>query len=76
MIKEARRLGLKIMLGCMNESIVGTAAMAHLAPLVDYLDADGPLLLAGDLASGLEYQQGKIIMSGKPGLGIDLLSAI
>ncbi|MCU0381012.1 MAG: dipeptide epimerase [Chitinophagaceae bacterium] len=40
MIREARQLGLKIMLGCMNESTIGSAAMVHLSPLVD---CDAPI---------------------------------
>lgn len=72
MIKKARQRGLKIMLGTMNESTIGTAALAHLAPMVDYLDADGPLLLKEDLATGIVYQQFKLIPSDKPGLGIQI----
>ena len=72
MIKEARTLGLQIMIGCMNESTIGSAAIAHLAPLVDHIDMDGPLLLAEDLASGISYDNGVIGVSSKPGLGITL----
>jgi L-alanine-DL-glutamate epimerase-like enolase superfamily enzyme len=71
MIKKARELNLKIMIGCMNESTIGSAAIAHLLPLIDHVDMDGPLLLEEDLATGIEYDFGKIILSGKPGLGID-----
>jgi L-Ala-D/L-Glu epimerase len=71
MIKKARELDLKIMLGCMNESTVGSAAMAHLLPFVDYADMDGPLLLEEDVATGIEYDQGKIIYSNASGLGIN-----
>ncbi len=70
MIAEARGLGLKIMLGCMNDSTIGSAAMAHLAPLVDWLDMDGPLLLKEDLATGLSYDYGRVLLSGQPGLGV------
>ena len=70
MIKEARELGLLIMIGCMNESTIGTAAIAHLGPLVDYLDADGPLLLSQDTASGIIYNFGAIQVSGENGLGV------
>lgn len=70
MIKEARILGLKVMVGSMNESSIGSAAIAHLAPLLDEVDADGPLLLKEDLAEGLQYDNGVIKISGKPGLGI------
>ena len=71
MIKQARNLGLGVMIGAMNESTVGSAAIAHLMPLVDYVDADGPLLLAEDIASGLDYTaDGQILTTSHPGLGI------
>jgi len=72
MIKKARQYGLKIMLGTMNESTIGTGALAHIAPMVDYLDADGPLLLKEDLATGIHYQQYKLLPSDQPGLGIQV----
>jgi len=40
--------GLDLMLGCMVESNASIAAAVHLAPLVDYLDLDGALLLESD----------------------------
>lgn len=70
MIQEARALGLKIMMGSMNESIIGSAAIGHFLPQLDYVDMDGPLLLAEANAKGVEYDQGKIILSNKPGLGV------
>lgn len=70
MIKEARTLGLRVMMGSMNESTVGTAAVAQMLPLLDEVDADGPLLLAADLAQGLQYDAGHMRLSGAPGLGI------
>jgi L-alanine-DL-glutamate epimerase-like enolase superfamily enzyme len=75
MIRDARSRGMKVMLGCMNESSLGTAALAHLAPLADYLDADGPLLLDRDLATGIDYlADGSIRIPDRPGLGIDLIN--
>jgi L-alanine-DL-glutamate epimerase-like enolase superfamily enzyme len=71
MILNARRLGMQVMIGSMNETTIGSAAMAHLLPVVDYADIDGPLLLAKDLASGLQYQNGKVIISRGAGLGIE-----
>jgi L-alanine-DL-glutamate epimerase-like enolase superfamily enzyme len=71
MIKKARELDMKVMLGCMNESTVGSAAMAHLLPFVDHVDMDGPLLLEEDVATGISYDDGRIGYSNKPGLGID-----
>jgi L-alanine-DL-glutamate epimerase-like enolase superfamily enzyme len=73
MISKARELNLKIMIGCMNESTIGSAAIAHLAPSVDYIDMDGPLLLAEDVATGLTYNYGKVGVADKPGLGIELI---
>ena len=70
MIQEARTLGLEIMMGSMNESTIGAAAIVHLAPLLDALDADGPLLLKEDVAQGLKYDNGKVMISGQNGLGI------
>ncbi len=70
MIKKARNYNMKIMVGCMNESTIGSAAMAQLIPLIDYIDMDGPLLLAEDLATGLQYDFGKITITHQPGLGI------
>jgi L-Ala-D/L-Glu epimerase len=71
MIKQARNLGLQVMLGCMNESSIGTSAMIHLSPMLDHLDADGPLLLKSDLASGLHYDAGRVWFANPaPGLSI------
>jgi L-alanine-DL-glutamate epimerase-like enolase superfamily enzyme len=71
MIKRARELNMKVMVGSMNESTIGSAAIAHLMPQIDYVDVDGPLLLEEDLAEGLTYQDnGHVLTSNKPGLGI------
>lgn len=73
MIKKARSLDMSVMVGCMNESTVGSAAIAHLMPLLDYVDMDGPLLLAGDIATGLRYDYGKVSVSSAAGLGIEMI---
>ena len=71
MILKAKELGMKVMLGCMNESSVGTAALAQLAPTVDFVDMDGPLLLADDVAEGVGFDNGKILYRENiTGLGI------
>lgn len=71
MISAARQLGLSVMIGCMNESSVGTAAIAQLAPLLDYVDMDGPLLLSEDPAEAVTFTHGKINFNMEPGLGIN-----
>lgn len=72
MIKKARSLNMSVMVGCMNESTVGSAAIAHMMPLLDYVDMDGPLLLAEDIATGLQYDYGKVSVSNGAGLGIKM----
>ncbi|MEJ7626984.1 MAG: dipeptide epimerase [Ferruginibacter sp.] len=72
MITKARELEMLVMIGCMNESTIGTAAIAHLAPLLDFVDMDGPLLLAEDIATGIGFDNGKILYADDPGLGITI----
>ncbi len=71
MIKMAKELNMQVMVGCMNESTIGSAAIAHLLPFIDHVDMDGPLLLEEDLATGIGYDFGKISYGDGPGLGID-----
>lgn len=70
MIGEAKKAELKIMMGSMNEATIGTAAVAQFLPLLDEVDADGPLLLKEDVAEGLQYKDGVLSISNQPGLGI------
>lgn len=70
MIEKARELNMKVMMGSMNECSIGSAAIANFLPQLDYVDMDGPLLLAEDKASGIKYDEGKISLSTQPGLGI------
>ena len=74
MIKEAKTLGLKVMMGSMNESVIGSAAIAQFLPQLDYVDMDGPLLMNELNGVGLDYNmeknKGKILPLTKPGLGV------
>ncbi len=70
MIALARTLGMKVMLGCMVESIVGVTAAAHLAPLVDFADLDGNLLVVNDPYTGMIWDQGRLHLPTAPGLGV------
>ncbi|NMH26674.1 dipeptide epimerase [Flavobacterium silvaticum] len=71
MIDQARELGLKVMAGCMTESTIGISALCQLAGLLDYIDADGALLLASDIAVGVSFSDGKIIFSENDGTGAE-----
>ena len=70
MIHTARAMGLKIMLGCMVESAIAATAAAHLSPLVDWADIDGPFLTAADPFAGVTYERGKLVLPDEPGLGV------
>ncbi len=72
MIAEARRLGLKVMVGCMNESSVGISAIGQLLPLLDYVDMDGALLIAEDIADGVHLEKGVPVFPNTPGLGVTM----
>ncbi len=73
MLENARRLGLKTMVGCMTESTVGISAIAHLLPLLDYVDMDGSLLLKTDIATGVTINNGVISYADENGTGVTLL---
>jgi L-alanine-DL-glutamate epimerase-like enolase superfamily enzyme len=64
MIHAARAHGLEVMLGCMIESNASIAAAAHLAPLLDYADLDGSLLLAEDPYDGVDLPGGSVDLEG------------
>lgn len=72
MLVKARGLGMKTMVGCMTESSVGISAIAHLLPLLDYVDMDGALLLAEDIATGVRIENGEIFYSDLNGTGVTL----
>lgn len=71
MIHAARAHGLEVMLGCMIESNASIAAACHLAPLVDYVDLDGSLLLAEDPYDGVAMGGGDLALADldQPGTG-------
>ncbi len=74
MIKEAKSLGLKVMMGSMNESVIGSAAIAQFLPQLDYVDMDGPLLMTELNGVGLNFsaenKNGQIAPLVGPGLGV------
>ncbi|WP_255192477.1 dipeptide epimerase [Natronobeatus ordinarius] len=59
-VHAARAHGLQVMCGCMSESNASIAAACHLAPLLDYADLDGSLLLAEDVYDGVPMPGGYI----------------
>jgi len=70
MIHTARAHDMQIMLSCMVESSVGVTAAAQLAPLCDYADLDGPLLIKNDPYQGLMYDGAEMSMPEGAGIGV------
>jgi len=70
-IHTARSCGLKVMLGCMVESSLGATAAAHLAGLADWIDLDGPLLIANDPFVGVRFDGAQLTLPESPGLGVE-----
>ena len=72
MIRKARELGMKVMVGCMTESSVGISAIAQLLPLLDYVDMDGAMLLKEDVAEGVKITERGIQLPDRNGIGVRL----
>jgi L-alanine-DL-glutamate epimerase-like enolase superfamily enzyme len=72
LIKMARSLGMKVMIGCMTETSCAVSAAAQLSPLADWADLDGNLLIDNDVYEGVTVNDGKITLNEKPGIGIRL----
>lgn len=72
----ARAMGFKIMIGCMVESAVCATAAAHLSPLADWADIDGPFLTARDPFCGVRYDRGKLMLPDAPGIGVSETVAV
>jgi L-alanine-DL-glutamate epimerase-like enolase superfamily enzyme len=70
MIKMARALDMKVMIGCMTETSCAVTAAAQLSPLVDWADLDGNLLINNDVFRGILIKDGKIVLPNTPGIGI------
>jgi len=71
MLARARELGFRTFLGCMEETSVGIAASAAVAPLAEWVDLDGNLLLADDPFGGLSLGGDKVWQFAEaPGLGV------
>ena len=73
MIRQAKALGLKVMLGCMIETAIGTTAMAHLMGLADWVDLDASLLITNDPFDGMWLDRNCLVkMPEDVGIGIKL----
>ena len=73
MILFAKKMGLKVMIGCMTETSCAVSAAAQLSPLCDWADLDGNLLINNDLYDGMKIIDGKITLNNFAGIGIKKL---
>jgi len=74
MIREARKLDFKVLIGCMAESSCAVTAAANLASLADWADLDAPVLISNDPFSGVKMENGELILPEGPGLGIEKIT--
>ena len=72
MISRAKELGLNVMLGCMTETSCAISAAAQLAPLADWVDLDGALLISNDPFDGAKVENGRVIVPARFGNGVAL----
>ncbi len=66
----AEKLEMKVMMGCMTETSCAISAAAQLYAGMDFADLDGALLIGNDCFEGAKLENGKIIASGQPGIGV------
>lgn len=74
MILKAKKLDLKILIGCMSETSIATLAGAALAPLCDWADLDGPFLTSNNPYQTPHFKDGKYVLSKQAGLGVQFKS--
>ncbi len=77
LLKAARQLseaGIGIMVGQMNEGALATAAAAHaaLAARPKYAELYGAYGLLDDPGAGISYEDGKLLLPGGAGLGVQI----
>lgn len=70
MAREAKKLGLSTMIGCMMESSLAITAAAHISPLMDYADLDSGLLMTNDPFAGVKIVDGRMTLPDEPGTGV------
>lgn len=71
MAVQARAQDMKVMLGCMTETSCAVTAAGQLAPMVDWADLDGNLLIANDIFDGIKIVDGQVVVpADRPGIGV------
>lgn len=75
MLRRSKALGLRVMLGCMIETAIGTTAMAHLGSFAEWLDLDASALITNDPFEGMIFDDaGTVQIRERVGIGVTLKS--
>jgi len=75
MIRRSLQLEMKVMLGCMIETAIGTTAMAHLSGYAEWLDLDASALITNDPFEGMTLDDRCTVQIPKrEGIGVSLKS--
>jgi L-Ala-D/L-Glu epimerase len=70
-LRRAQQLGLRVMLGCMVETSIGTTAVAHLSGAAEWIDLDAPLLVSNDPFEGIHYDaHANVYLPNRSGIGV------
>lgn len=72
----ARARGMKVMLGCMTETSCAVSAAAQLAPLAEFADLDGNLLISNDPYEGVRIVDGRVTVDDLPGIGLTVINQL
>lgn len=70
MLNLAKSLNMQVMLGCMTETSCAISAMSQLAPMANWADLDGNLLISNDPFEGMLIVDGKVTLTDAPGIGL------
>ncbi|MGL4994102.1 MAG: dipeptide epimerase [Bacteroidales bacterium] len=70
MLNLSRSFDMKVMIGCMTESSCAISAAAQLSPACDWADLDGNELISNDCFDGVKVENGQIILTELPGIGV------
>ena len=70
MLTLARSLDMKVMIGCMTETSCAISAASHLAPMVEFADLDGAVLISNDVFDGTKILGGRVTLTDRPGIGV------
>ncbi len=74
-VEVLEKYGVDAMVGCMSETAASIAAGVHLhetSERIKYADLDGHFMLSDNIATGLEFKDGRLWTGKEPGLGVQV----